>query len=482
MVRSGHDTVRGTSAIQIAWLVLAVLLSAALPASGQDCSDYGGVLDGFAGDIAPSQLQIDMNCTIRNYPASNPLNTNFSFFTQPGQTDVRYLVVFDNVVHTGNMSCNATHEHKIWFTNGSSSKIKQQCQNLLIPVEKIDKRNPAGQTTAAIGVPFTYTLTIPVLFDPATGTVINNAGSVNDLHSILITDNLNETGADLSYVSHTAYYLGSGAPVSHSFSNAGGLLTFDVEPVILAGEQIVIELTVVLDATPANVPGSQFVNTAKWQFGRLIDGTFFEPLPGEWGITEPMTIAAPELVMTKTGPRHPGPLAQPGRGRRLPPGRPEHGSERRLERDSARSPSGRTHRRHVRPHSHGDQRPGLRGRRHHAGLGAPGPGCRLQLRLRRRPHLRADAGDAHGSRCHRRGPAPDRRLPDEARSRQPGRRRADQRRRRHRVVQRRPDQPGPRRLQPHPQRRHPRGRRPRGCAHGHGGPVPATSSRSRWRT
>jgi uncharacterized repeat protein (TIGR01451 family) len=279
-----------------------VLLGAASSARAQDCSDFGGVLDGFAGDIPPSQLQIDQNCTIRNYPASNPLSTNFSFFTQPGQTDERYLVIFDNVVHTGNMSCNATHEHKIWFTNGSSSKIKQNCQNLLIPVEKIDKQNPAGQTAAAIGVPFTYTLTIPVLFDPATNTVINTAGSVNDLHSILITDNLNETGADLTYLSHTATWLGSGAPVPHTFSNVGGLLTFDVAPIAPAGEQFVIALTVVLDDTPANVPGSQFVNTAKWQFGRLIDGEFFEPLPGENGITEPLTIAAPELVMTKAGP------------------------------------------------------------------------------------------------------------------------------------------------------------------------------------
>ena len=37
--------------------------------------------------VAPSQIQIDGNCTIRNYPASNPLSTNFSFLTQPGQND-----------------------------------------------------------------------------------------------------------------------------------------------------------------------------------------------------------------------------------------------------------------------------------------------------------------------------------------------------------------------------------------------------------
>jgi large repetitive protein len=159
------------------------------------------------------------------------------------------------------MSCNAVHEHKIWFTNGSSTKIQEGCQNLLIPVEKINKQNPSGQTTATIGVPFTYRLTIPVLFDPATGTVINFSGSPNDLHGITVWDDLNATGADLSYVSHVAYWLDDGTPVPHTFSNENGFLTFDDIPIVAAGRQFVIELTVVLNDTPANVPGTQFVNT-----------------------------------------------------------------------------------------------------------------------------------------------------------------------------------------------------------------------------
>ena len=283
-----------------------IILAASLwatNAQAQSCSDYpNGVMDGFAGDVAPSQLQIDRNCTIRNYPASNPLTTNFSFKTQPGQTDERWLIIFDNVVHTGNMSCNTVLNHKIWFTNGSSSKIQEGCQNLLIPVEKIDKQNPAGQTTASIGVPFTYTLTIPVLFDSATGTVINFSGSLNDVHGVIVWDDLNATGVDLTYLSHVAYWRDSGTPVPHTFSNVGGLLTFDISPIIPAGQQIEIEITVVLDVSPANVPGTQFINTAKWQFGRLIDGVFYQPLPGEWGISPPLTIAAPELVVTKSGP------------------------------------------------------------------------------------------------------------------------------------------------------------------------------------
>jgi uncharacterized repeat protein (TIGR01451 family)/fimbrial isopeptide formation D2 family protein len=312
---TASETVRnrhGDRSIGIRLLAVVLLLLAAHTVQAQDCSDYpGGLLDGFAGTPAPAQLQIDRNCTVRNYPASNPLGTNFSFLTQPGQTDERWIIVFDNVVHTGQMACNAVAGHRIWFTNGSSTTIQEGCQNLLIPVEKIDKQNPAGRTTAVVGEPFTYRLTLPVLFDPATQTVINTAGSLNDLHGVTVWDDLNATGADLSYVSHAAYWLGSGTPVSHTFSNVGGLLTFDDFPIIPAGEQIVIELTVVLDNTPANAPGTQFVNTAKWDFGRLIDGTFYEPLPGEWGVTPPMTIAVPELALTKTGPATLN-LLQPG--------------------------------------------------------------------------------------------------------------------------------------------------------------------------
>ena len=157
---------------RIRLLAFALLLGASFAAYAEDCSQYpNGVLDGAIGTPAPSQLYIDRNCTIRNYP--NGFSTNISFSTQPGQTDERWLVIFDNVAHTGQMACNAVAGHMIWFVNGSSTGIHANCQNLLIPVEKIDKQNPVGTTTASIGVPFKYTLTSPVLFAPGTGTVIN---------------------------------------------------------------------------------------------------------------------------------------------------------------------------------------------------------------------------------------------------------------------------------------------------------------------
>jgi uncharacterized repeat protein (TIGR01451 family) len=281
-----------------------VSLLSAKPAQAQSAlncvSDFGGILDGNVNPInPPSQLSIDGNCIIRNYGPSNPFTSNISFY---GNNPTSWLVIFDNVVFTGNMSCDKSQGNAIWFTNGSISGIKPNCQNLFVPTEKIDKQNPAGQTTAAIGVPFTYKMTIPVLFDPQTGTVINSSGSPNDLHDITVTDDLNATGADMTLVSQRAYWVSNGSPIPYTFSNAGGVLTFSNFPTILAGQQFVIELTVVLNDTPGNTPGKQFANTAKWNFGRLINGIFYEPLPGVWGVTPPMTIAGSSLVMTKSGP------------------------------------------------------------------------------------------------------------------------------------------------------------------------------------
>src|SRR5882672_5912137 len=284
--------------------VFAALLLASAPAWAINCvADAGGVIDGFVNyPVPPPQIDIDGNCTIRNYPASNPLTSNISWF---GNNPTSWLLIFDNVVHTGNMSCNLNSQgNKIWFVNSASSSVQAHCLSLLISVEKIDKQNvPTNRTTAAIGVPFTWKLVIPVLFDPGTGTVINNQGSVNDLHSITVWDDLNSTGVNLSLVGYNIYWEDDGTPVPHTFTNVGGFLTWDNIPVVTAGRQFVIDLTVVLNDDPAiNVPGTSFINTARWDFGRLIGGVFYEPLPGENGNSPPLTIAAPVLVVDKSGP------------------------------------------------------------------------------------------------------------------------------------------------------------------------------------
>ena len=124
MVCGGGKTARrGGRWIGLLLCALALSLLTVVPAWADACvADRGGLIDGFVDPVPPAQIQIDGNCTIRNFPASNPLTSNISFFTRPGRNSQRWLIVFDNVVHTGQMACDSVHNHKIWFTNGSSRR------------------------------------------------------------------------------------------------------------------------------------------------------------------------------------------------------------------------------------------------------------------------------------------------------------------------------------------------------------------------
>src|SRR5262244_4460953 len=291
--------------IKILLFPLALVLLSAVPVHAQSVggcvANFGGVIDGLVNPVPPSQINIDGNCTIRNFPVSNPLTSNISF-TGTGRG---WLVIFNNVDFIGNISCDKSHGNFIWFVNGSITRQHiLNCANLFVPVDKIDKENPPGPPFVSIGVPFTYKLTFPQLVNAITGTVVNPNGSNVEVDQVTVTDNLNATGVSLSYVSSSAAWKGSGAAVPFSVNNAGGLLTFSGFPAIPAGQQIVLKVTVVLNnAVPPNSPGTQFTNTASWTLGTTIGGTFHYPLPGQNGISSPpLTIAAPNLVMTKSGP------------------------------------------------------------------------------------------------------------------------------------------------------------------------------------
>ena len=292
-------------------LLLLSAVSARAQSVGGCVANFGGVIDGFVNPIPPSQINIDGNCTIRNFPASNPLTSNISF----AGTGRGWLVVFDNVDFIGNLSCDKVHGNFIWFVNGSITRAHVlSCANLFVPVDKIDKKNPPGPPFVSIGVPFTYTLTFPQLVSATTGAVVNPNGSNVEVDQVTVSDNLNATGVSLSYVKSSAAWKGSGAPVPFAATNASGLLTFSGFPAIPAGQQIVLSVTVVLNnAVPPNSPGTQFSNTANWTLGTTVGGTFHYPLPGQQGVSSPpLTIAAPSLVMTKGGPAtmNPGQLGQ----------------------------------------------------------------------------------------------------------------------------------------------------------------------------
>src|SRR5215468_4368208 len=306
MISSNKHNVRPRSSwIKILLFPLALVLLSAVPVHAQSVggcvANFGGVIDGLVNPVPPSQINIDGNCTIRNFPVSNPLTSNISF-TGTGRG---WLVVFDNVDFIGNLSCDKSHGNFIWFVNGSITRAHiLNCANLFAPVDKIDKQNPPGPPFVSIGVPFTYTLTFPQLVSATTGAVVNPNGSNTEVNQVTVTDNLNATGVSLSYVNSSAAWKGSGAPVGFAVTNASGLLTFSSFPPIPAGQQVVLSVTVVLNnAVPPNSPGTQFSNTANWTLGTTIGGTFHFPLPGEQGVSSPpLTIAAPNLVFTKSGP------------------------------------------------------------------------------------------------------------------------------------------------------------------------------------
>jgi uncharacterized repeat protein (TIGR01451 family)/fimbrial isopeptide formation D2 family protein len=312
-------------------LAFVLLLAGALPAqAGTDfCSSYplvGGfhVIDGNDPSLnvltLPSSIGIDANCYFVNFPVSakwpSGLTSTLNFKSDG------FLAIFENVYYSGNMAC-ATTTTKIWFVNNATYDPNNSCQSLFIPVETVGKQAPGP--TASIGVPFTYTLTMPVMYDPATNTYYFQP-SVNTLSKATIYDDLSATGASLTYVSNTAFLvngatrtplgplnLGVTATTQNALPPPGSLPLSDTTKHIVfssdfnpdltnitAGTQIEIQMTVVLDNVPANTAGTQFTNTAKWWFGRVIDGVAYDPLPGQAGISAPMTIVEPSLTMTKT--------------------------------------------------------------------------------------------------------------------------------------------------------------------------------------
>src|SRR5262245_746896 len=108
MTAVGANNVKaGHSWIGILLFAFSLLLLAAVPAQAQtskDCvADFSGVVDGNVIASPPSQINIDGNCTFRNFTSSHPLTSNISF---NGNNPTSWLVIFDNVVYLGNMSCN----------------------------------------------------------------------------------------------------------------------------------------------------------------------------------------------------------------------------------------------------------------------------------------------------------------------------------------------------------------------------------------
>src|SRR5215510_5214733 len=98
-VRTG----RGRMSVAVL-LLFALMMAVARPVLAQSpvqfsCrDDFNGLIDGNFVQPAPSNVKLDTNCTIRNYPGG--MSTNFSF---DNNDPTPYLIIFDNVLHTGQM-------------------------------------------------------------------------------------------------------------------------------------------------------------------------------------------------------------------------------------------------------------------------------------------------------------------------------------------------------------------------------------------
>ncbi len=156
--------------------------------------------------------------------------------------------------------------------------------------DALTKNNPAV-LTVSVGEPFTYRITVPT------------TPQATALHDVRILDDLSASAADLVFVSVTKV---SGsrpwAPI-----NTGSATNLVIEDTtagidIPAGEQIIVDITVVLDNTATNVNGLQFNNTADYTYNQIGNDPTTRTSGGS-DTTDNMTIVgADTLTLGKTGP------------------------------------------------------------------------------------------------------------------------------------------------------------------------------------
>jgi len=152
--------------------------------------------------------------------------------------------------------------------------------------------NPLGkqntQATAAIGQQFNYRITVPA------------TPQATALYDVRILDNLATSAADMSYVSITPVSgptwtpVVTGAPKNLVISGSGSGID------IPAGQQIVFDVTVVLNDSATNVSGLTFQNTASYTFDQ-INGDNATQVAGGAGVTAAMTIVGPDTVTLQKG-------------------------------------------------------------------------------------------------------------------------------------------------------------------------------------
>ena len=306
-------------------LFLSALLMGAVgsakAATNLSCGYYPGVqvIDGdtWVGDPTDiAQINIEGNCIIKNFPAPDGLgkgNATINFSLPQGVRADQLFLVFDNVYYNGGFACaNIVQYIDVWWVNGSFYNASANCVPNMVPVDSIKKQVIGNQTTATTGVPFKYSLKLPVMMKYVGTTLTEDDPYWDDvvLKDVHIYDNLTPTGdpgagdyatgVDLQYLGYTAYFTDApNTPVTLQESHNGDRLHFYIAQ-IPANKQLVIEIEVVLRDNPTvNAPGVSFYNTASWTLTKDYNGVDRE-LPGQNGVSEPLTITGPSLVVDKS--------------------------------------------------------------------------------------------------------------------------------------------------------------------------------------
>ena len=157
------------------------------------------------------------------------------------------------------------------------------------PASPVLKENT--QPTAAVGEVFRYRITVP------------QAPYAFPAYDVRIYDDLSDSAADLRYLSVTK--ISGSAPWTPVNTGTARDLVLEDTTVgidIPAGEQVVLEVAVVLEDTATNTSGLTFTNTANYVYNWL-DGNTTTQRVGAAGTTPPMTLVGPDVVtLEKSGP------------------------------------------------------------------------------------------------------------------------------------------------------------------------------------
>jgi uncharacterized repeat protein (TIGR01451 family) len=157
------------------------------------------------------------------------------------------------------------------------------------PASPLVKTNT--QPTAAVGEVFRYRITIPQTPYPFPS------------FDIRVYDDLTASAANMRFLSATKIS-GSAEWTPVNTGTPTDLVLEDTTNGIdiPAGEQVVLEIAVVLEDTPTNTTGLTFTNTANYIYNWL-EGNLTTQRTGAAGTSANMTIVGPDtLTMTKTGP------------------------------------------------------------------------------------------------------------------------------------------------------------------------------------